>query len=175
MTISELYDVNSILIDIEAALQIDGKDYGERDVDKIMDNIYTRIIRQRGIDLKGRKITDDTLYVGKSRGPAVLFVENITQLHAMLCGYLQVVRYIMHVTIRPININYMGFTKSSFMSFLANASNHSHLKDISGAMRAIKGKFSSVNNCLEKKLILILIVAYELGFSELMASVAEVL
>ena len=72
MTISEMYDINRIILDIEVALQIDGKDYGEKDVDVVMENIRNRIIRQYQIDLHDRKISDESLYIGKSRSSAVI-------------------------------------------------------------------------------------------------------
>lgn len=175
MVISELYDINRIILDIEVALQIDGKDYSEKDVDVILENIRNRIIRQYQIDLHDRKISDDSLYIGKSRSSAVLFIENIAALHAKLCGYLQIVRYNKIVTIKAVNINYMGFTQKTFMSFFMAAMGASTMPNIDSAVNAIKRKFGSVNSCIEKKLILILIVAYEFGLYELVASIAEIL
>lgn len=175
MTISEMYDINRIVIDIEVALQIDGKDYGEKDVDVILENIMNRIIRQYQIDLHGRKITDDDLYIGKSRSSAVLFVENVSTLHGRLCGYLHIARYQTHVIVRPININYMGFAQGSFMSFFMAAMTARTLPDCDAAIQAIKRKFGSVNNCIEKKLILIMLVSYYFGFNEMVAAIAEIM
>lgn len=175
MKIAELYDINKILLDIEVALQIDGKDYAEKNVDVIMENIRNRIIRQYQIDLHDTKITDDSFYIGKSRTAAVLFVENITNLHAKLCGYLQIVRYMKQVTIKPMNINFMGFTETGFKNFFMAAMTVYTQPNINDAMKAVKGKFGSVNSCMEKKLILIMIVCYEFGFSEMVAACAEIL
>lgn len=172
MNISEMYDINRIVLNIEVALQIDGKDYGEKDVNVIMENIMGRIIRQYQIDLHNRKITDDSLYIGKSRSAAVLFVENVANLHSQLCGYLQIVRYQTHATVKPMNINYMGFTRASFMSFLWAAMSASTLPDCGTAINAIKLKFGSINACIEKKLILIMLVCYQFGFDELVAAIA---
>lgn len=174
MNISDMYDINRIVLDIEVALQIDGKDYGEKDVDVIIENVMNRIIRQYQIDLHGRKITDDALYIGKSRSSAVLFVENIANLHARLCGYLQVARFQTRVTIRPLNINYMGFAQASLMSFFMAAMTSRTLPDCNAAMQAIKRKFGSVNNCIEKKFVLILLICYEFGFDEMVSSISEI-
>lgn len=173
MNISEMYDVNTIILNIEVALQIDGKDYGEKDVDVIMENIMGRIIRQYQIDLHNRKITDESLYVGKSRSAAVMFVENIAALHSRLCGYLQIVRYQTHATVKPANINYMGFTQVSFMAFFMAAMSARTLPDCEAAINAIKLKFGSINSCIEKKFILILLVCYQFGFDEMVAAIAE--
>lgn len=175
MTISDMYDINRIVTNVELALLIDGKDYGEKDTETILHNVRNRIIRQHQIDLTGVKISDDSLYIGKTRSQAVLFVENIAQLHSMLCGYLQIVRFSKQVQINPININYMGFTPKSFLSFLIAAMNSNTMPNIDTAMKAIKNKFSSINNCIEKRLILIMIIAYEFGFYELVSAIAEIL
>lgn len=175
MTITEQYDINKILVDIEVALCIDGKDYAEKDVDTIFESIYNRIIRQYQLDLRNRKITDADLYVGKARPQAVLFVENISALHGRLCGYLQIARYHKQVTIKPSNINYMGFSDTSFKSFLIAAQAAYTQSSIDSAVRAIKGKFGTINSCTEKKLILIMLVSHALGFGELVASIAEIM
>ena len=175
MNIVDSYDINKILVEIEGALQIDGKDYAEKDVSVILDNVHERIIRQYTLDLRDKKITDAELYIGKSRPSAVLFVDNLALLHAKLCGYLQIVRYIKHCTIRPVNINYMGFTPKSFTSFLIASINASTIPDTAVAMNAIRRKFGSINNCIEKKLILIMIICYELGLYEIVSAIAEIL
>lgn len=175
MTITEQYDVTRIIGDIEVALCIDGKDYAEKDVDVIFESIYNRIIRQYQLDLHNRKITDADLYVGKSRPQAVLFVENISALHGRLCGYLQIARYHKQVTIRPANINYMGFSDTSFRSFFIAAQAAYTQASIESATRAIKGKFGTVNSCTEKRLILILLVCHVLGFNEMVATIAEIM
>lgn len=175
MVISDMYDINRIVLDIEVALQIDGKDYGDKDVDVILENVKNRIIRTYQLDLRGRKISDDSLYIGKSRSAAVLFVENIATLHSRLCGYLQIVRFRKQVSIKPSNINYMGFTKVSFASFFMSAMGASTIPNTESAIRAIKNKFGSINSCIEKKLMLILFVAYEFGLYELVAAISEIM
>lgn len=175
MGISETYDIQRIIRDIEVALQIDGGDYGEKDVDTILSNIYMRIIRQYQLDLRGKSIYDESFYLGKSKDYAVLFVDNISALHSRLCGYLQIVRYTKYVTIKPANINWMGFRDKSLLSFFISAMDKNTIEDIHTAVQAIKGKFRSINMCTEKRLILILIVAYELGFNELVAAISEIL
>lgn len=175
MNITEQYDINRILVEIEVALCIDGKDYAEKDVDTIMEGIYNRIIRQYQLDLRNRKITDADLYIGKSQAAAVLFIDNISALHGKLSGYLQIVRYWKQVTIKPANINYMGFSEQSFRSFFIAAMTAYTQSSIDTAVRAIKGKFGSVNNCIEKKLILIMLVCYSFGLNEMVSAIAEVL
>ena len=59
MTISDMYDINRIILNVEQALCIDGSDYGEKDVDVIIENVTNRIITKYQLDLHNRKITDD--------------------------------------------------------------------------------------------------------------------
>lgn len=175
MTISDMYDINKIVNDTEMALQIDGSDYGKKDIETILEDIRNRIIRQYQIDLHDRKINDDSLYIGKSRSAAVMFSENVGLLHAKLCGYLQIVRYTKNVTVKVVNINYMGFTQKTFMSFFMAAMGSNTMPNIETAINAVKRKFGSINNCIEKRLILILIVCYEFGLYEMVASIAEIM
>lgn len=175
MTVSDLYDINRIIINLEVALQIDGADYAEKDVSVIMKNIKSRIIRQYQVDLADTKIDDQSLYMSKSRNSVSLFVENVASLHSQLCGYLQIVRYTGEVTIRPINVNYLGFDDKDLMSLLRFCMRKRTVPSINDALEAVKMKIGFINNCTEKKLFLILIVSYELGFYEIMATVAEIL
>lgn len=175
MDISSLYDINRIIINLEVALQIDGQDYAEKDVNTIIRNVKQRIIRQYQVDLTNCKITDDDLSIGRSRNSAVLFIENVANLHGQLCGYLQIVRYTGEVQIKPINVNYLGFVEKSLMSVLQLAMRRKTVPTLHDAMEAVKIKVGSINNCMEKKIFLIMIVAYELGFNEIMAAAAEIL
>lgn len=175
MDISSMYDINRIVISLEVALQIDGQDYAEKDVSVIIDNVKKRIIRQYQVDLTSCKIFDDDLTIGRSRNSAVLFIENVASLHGQLCGYLQIVRYTGEVKIKPVNVNYLGFVEKSLMSVFQLAMRKKTVPALKDAMEAVKIKVGSINNCLEKKMFLIMIVAYELGFYEVMAAVAEIL
>lgn len=176
MTISDMYDINKIILNVEQALCIDGSDYGEKDVDTIIENVTNRIIKKYQIDLSNKKISDDDLYIGKSRSSAVLFIENVSNLHATLAGYAaSIIRYNRLVTVRPVNMNYMGFTSETLKSFYMAALQKNTMPSIDTAINAIKRKFGSINSCTEKKFMLIIIIAYQFGFYELVAILAEIL
>ena len=64
MQISDMYDITRIVRDIETALCIDGVDYGEKDIDTIIENVTNRIIVQHQIDLHGRTLKDSDSYDG---------------------------------------------------------------------------------------------------------------
>ena len=174
MKIEELYDIHTIVRDTEIALQIDGKDYAEKSIDVIMEGIYTRMIRQYQLDFHNMLATDQALEIGKSQSAAVLFLENLAVLHAKLCGYLQIVRYTKLALIRPSNFNYMGLKRESFISVMMACTNSNSVTSMQDAINAFGRKFGSINTCLEKKLILIMIVSYKLGLYELVAAIAEI-
>ena len=127
------------------------------------------------MDLTSTKITDTALYVGRSRTAAAMFTENIAALHGQLCGYLQIARYLGEIKVRPINVNYLGFVEKSLMSILQLSLRKRTLPSVKDAFEALKIKVCSINNCLEKKMFMIMIVCYELGFDEVVAAVAEIL
>lgn len=174
MTISDMYDIDQIVLNIEAALKIDGKDYGEKDVEVIFENVRNRIIVEYKVDLHDKQISDESLYIGPYRDRAMMFVENMAMLHAQLCGWLQIARFTTTINIRPININYMGFAKDSMLSLFIAAMGRRTQPDCAVAMKALQRKFGAVNNCIEKKLILIMLICYEFGFNEIVASIADI-
>lgn len=175
MTISDNYNIDSIITELEVALQIDGSDYAEKDVTRIISNIKKRIARQYQVDLTNTKIDDPTLFVDKYRNASTLFVESVTRIHGMLCGYLQIVRYTTSVLIRPSNVNYLGFNDDSLLNFLALCMRRDTIPSVVESIESVKLKLASVNSCREKRLFIILVVSFELGFYEVMAAVAEIL
>ncbi len=174
MVISDLYDIHKLANNLEVALQIDGVDYAEKNIDTVIKNVRNRIISHYQIDLTKTNMADPALYMGKSRNAAILFLENITNLHAQLCGYLQICRYTASFLIKPINVNYLGIDDNDLMNFFQATMRKKTIPAISNAMEVVKQKVSTINACLEKKLLMIMIVSYELGFHELMATIAEI-
>lgn len=176
MRITDFYDINKILIDAEQVLCIDGSDYNEKSVDNIYENILNRIIRQYQLDLHGKTVSDADLYIGRTRSSIVLFMENISEVHARLSGYNQAcVRYNSNVTIKLMNVSYMGYTKESFLSFLMAIQKNSTIESARTAVNALSLKFGSINNCIEKKAMLLLLISYKLGLYEFAATIGEIL
>lgn len=174
MVISDLYDIMKIILDTETALQIDGADYAEKDFDIIMNNVYSRITRQYQIDLHETKLTDNSLYSGPTRASATLLLENITALHSKLSGYAQIILYSNDILIRPANFNYMGYSKDSFDTAFAVIMRKSRIETCTNTMSAFEHKIGSINNCTEKRLIVIMLVCYRLGLYELVAIIANI-
>ena len=95
-------------------------------------------------------------------------------IHARLCGYLQIVRFNKQVMIKPINMNYMGFSSTSFRSFLMAALDEDGMQNIQQAVNAIANRFGSINSCIEKKLIMLMLISYKMGLYEVVSSIAEI-
>ena len=175
MNISVLYDIEQITVRLEQALQIDGKDYAERNIDKVIADVKKRIIVEYHVDLTNTDMRDPTLFVGQSRNKAGLFVENIGDLHAKLCGYLQIVRFTKTITVRPVNINWLGCESDNLKSILKCCCYESEIPKVDDAMEVIKTKIGSIGICIEKKLFLLMVISRELGFYEATAAIAEIL
>ena len=61
------------------------------------------------------------------------------------------------------------------MNFLQLCMRGKTVPSIAASMDAIKHKVSNISTCLEKKIFLLLVVSYELGFYELLATLAEIM
>ena len=171
MTISDNYSIDAIITE----LQIDGQDYAEKDIEKTIAIIKKRIARQYQVDLTNTKIDDPSLFVDKFRNASTLFVESVTRIHGLLCGYLQIARFTTYILVRPSNVNYLGFNDDSLLNFLALCMRKDTIPSVAESIESVKLKLASVNNCREKRLFTILVVSYELGFYEVMSAVAEIL
>ena len=181
MNISDNYRLADILIKLETTLQIDGRDYGERDIDVIMSNIYKRIQRQYQLDLTDKKLTDDELYVGPTRASAILLIDNISQLFGQLTGYTYILKYRLDKTnfnsvveIKPRNINYAGVSQRNFQQFMARCRVEKTATNTATEFKYIEAKFGEYVKCNEKRLLLIMIVARRLGLNELVCVIADI-
>lgn len=181
MTISERYNLSDIVLKIETVLQIDGRDYGERDVSIIMDNIYKRMARQYGLELADKKLTDEELYIGTSREKAFLLLDNIAQLHAQLSGYTQLIRYksnqagkAKNIEVRGRNISYFGASQNGFTNFIRACMFESQVNSVEQAFDFMISKFGTISKCMEKRMLLIMIVARKFGLHELVSCIAEI-
>lgn len=175
MTISDLYDIEKILLNLEVALLIDGNDYANKNVDSIISEIKKRIIRQYHVDLTDKKIDDESLCNGRDRGSVILFIENIGQYHAQLAAYLDIVGYANEIKIKPIKVSYVGLEEESLMSILRRLARKKTMASAEQAIQVLAHNMAYIEKSIEKRVLLIMIVAYELGFYELCAVCAEIL
>lgn len=175
MNISGLYSLHDIIREVETVLQIDGKDFEERDIDVIIKNVKMRIGRQHQIDLTNATLDSTSLEIGPYRMPLSIFLDNATRLHSKLCGYCGVMRYQCQKSFDLGDINYLGFVEEDLKSILVRLQRRVTMSEVEPLLKAIKNKLGMVNLCWEKRLFIIMIVAYELGLKEISASVAEIL
>lgn len=175
MNITERYDLHAIIKELEFAFQIDGPDFEERDIDVMIKNIRKKISREYNIDVVEYKVNSAEVEMSPERGSISLFIDNILRIHSKFCGYEQIERYNTMSGISLSAVNYLGFTEESFEKTLKALQRAVLLPKAETAIEAIKGKLGTVNNCWEKRLCILMIVAHELGFDELTASIAEIL
>lgn len=175
MVISDCYDLQNIIVELEIALQIDAIDYDEKNLDNLIKNVKTRISRQYQLNLTEHKIGSADLDLGVYKSAATIFVDNLASIHSKICGLCQLIRYEMRVPISLAEINYMGFTKDTLKVSLIALQKKKTQPKAGEVLNAIKDKLPTVSLCWEKRLFVLAIVAYELGLNELTATIAEVL
>ncbi len=175
MKIADCYDLHALIRELEVAFQVDGSDFEERDIDVLVKNVKTRVSRQYQIDVLSYKVDADELTMSESRKAVVLFIDNIARIHSKLCGYAQLVRYKAANEISLSDINYLGFEETSLKTTLVAMQREHYLPQVEENIAAIKTKLGVINNCWEKRLFVLAVVAYELGCSEVTACIAEIL
>lgn len=174
MKANELYDIESIVRELETFLLIDGRDYGEKDINIILSKVRQRLQQQYALPLSNKetKITDPELEMSSYKNNLLYILKQVQMFHSQLSGYFANSRYTGYVTIRPENVSYLGFDEQKFLAFLKSLTRESTFVD--QFQDYIKDKFSSITMKIEKKLILIMIVAGDLGFNELVSVIAEI-
>ena len=175
MNIVECYSLHDIVKELELALQIEDNDLREPDIDKLLDNIKLKINRQYNVDLSEYKINSTELELSQQRESAVIFIDNIAAIHAKLCGYCQIRRFLTTSDISLDNVNYLGFVPNHLTKTLKAIQRATLKPKAEEGIKAIKGKLASISNSWEKRLFVLLVVCNELGFPEVTASIAEVL
>jgi hypothetical protein len=174
-SISATYSVDALLRELEGVLKIDGQDYDEVNFNNIMQNIRTRIVREYQIDMEEGRITESTLERESNRELVEAFVSNVARAHGKFCGYVQICRYEVKVPTDLERVNWYGFTKDSIQTMLRKATSKRGLPACEGGFSGIKERMGSIVNCLEKRVTMVMLVAYELGFDELSSAIAEML
>lgn len=180
MVISDCYRLHDIIRELETALCIDGSYYDERDYDKMLSLIKTGIDREYHLDLSSYKIGDAELSSTVYNTAQVLFVDNIALIHSKICGACQIARYKTHVPLSLVDLNYLGFTRETLKptllalqreKILANDKNY-RAKE---AIEAIKAKLVTLNLTWEKRILVLMLVSYDLGMYEITAAIDELL
>lgn len=169
------YDIDSIIREVEIALQIDGKDYEETDIDVALDSIKERLMRKTQIDFKRFKLTAPEVKDGVYRPQTIMFVSSMALVHSKLAGLTHIQRYLTSTPLSLPSINYMGYTESSMRTLLLALQRKATMPRAEDAVKAIKEQLSVIENCREKRLFMVIIVAYEIGLLEIVSIVAEML
>lgn len=175
ISISSLNDIEKVVLDLEVILKIDGNDYEKKDINVIINDVKKRILKQYHIDLIEYKLDDEVLSEGRNRESVVLFIDNVARCHEKLTAYLHIVRYKKEVKVKPVKIAYAGLEEESLMSVLRRLCSEKTMKSAEQAIEVLKHNMAYIDKCLEKRIMLIMIIAYELGIYELCAACAEVL
>lgn len=178
MDIKQLYTLNNVedlLTTIEVALKVDGKDYGESSYDAIARNVKQRINREYQIDLNLGKINDISFETGIYRAAVSLFIDNMALMHAKLSAYCQISRYITHIDVSLSAINYMAYTEESMKSILKLLQREKTMPRCAEAIESMKEKIMTIKTSKEKRFFMIMLLCYDFGLYEIVATIAEIL
>ena len=171
--IEECYDLQSIVRQLELALQVDGKDYEEMNVDKAFVNIIARINQQYGVDLSEHKIGDSALMLSSSATQLPVFVDNIAVIHSRICGYTQIARYRRFIGFSLADVNYFGSSQESLKTVLLELQRKVSVANQLPGIGALKNKMRTLSLSIIKRLLFLMLLSFELGFYELTAAIAE--
>lgn len=175
MDITKCYNLYEVIKELEIAFQIDESDFEERDADTMVKNVKKRINRQYAIDISEYKVNSDEVVLSSFRESLALFVENIARIHSKFCGCCQIERYHASTDLSLSRINYLGFVESSLIDTLEALQRETFFGEVEGRIECIKEKLGTISNCWEKRLFVLMVISWELGFNEMVACIAEIL
>lgn len=175
MTVSDCYDLDTLLREAECILQIDARDYENTDIDAVISGIRKRLTKAAGIDFVEHNLTDDDIAWNLNQTEVVMFVNSLAEIHSRLAGLCQVQRYLTKTPVSLSSVNYLGFTAESMKSVLIDLQRKATLPKAKEAIKAIREKLIAIDNCREKRLFMIMVVADVVGCSELVSTIAELL
>lgn len=174
MNIFETYSLPDIIREMEINFCISGEDYQLKTVDEIYSRMLARIQKQHQIDLRGKHITDDDLYFGNTRASAVLLLDNFKMMHGQFAGYLQKIMFSHHIDAKISTLNYLGFTPASMDSLWQSCFDANGMASVGPCMTSLENRFGTLNMCVEKRLLLLMFVAYRIGLDEIVSVIAKI-
>lgn len=128
------------------------------------------------IDFVNYKIGDPEIEgLGDAASTVVLFLDGIASVHSKLCAYTQIVRYTCNCPVDLGRINYLGIEEDSLKTNIMKMERERMLPLVESVIKAIEDRLNSISYCLEKRIIMLLVVTYELGLYEITATIAELL
>jgi len=178
MDINKLYTtrgIDNIITELEATLQISGEDYEEDNYEDVLKNVKKRINQQHQLDLFRNKVTDVELESSVYKTAVSMFLDGMTLMHAKLCAIGQLMRYNTATEVNLDAINYISYTEDSMKVILETLEREKTIPTAHEAMSAIKGKIMRIKTTREKRLFLIMLICYDIGLNELVATIAEIL
>lgn len=175
MKLKDDYVLSKIVKELESVLQIEGRTYEDPNINQAINDVKTRLDRMYHVDFTNHKIGDPELAGVTAIKDVAIFLEAVAGVHSKLCAYSQICRFTCKIDIDLRNVNYLGITEESLLPNLKMMEREKYLPSISSAITGIKERLVTTSYCMEKRLLLIMITAYELGLYEITATIAEIL
>lgn len=171
----KIHGLESIVTEAEVALKIEGRDYEETDFNRIMADIKKRINKEYQIDLNNGKVNDISFETGIYKAATSLFLDTMSGVHMKLAAEHHLERYQLQVSTHIAKFNWLGYTRESLLKMLKHAQTKKHLPQCEKAIISFEQSLGTINFGLEKRLIMIMCVCYEIGVYEIVSVIAEIL
>lgn len=171
----KVHGLDTIITEAEVALKIEGHDYEETDFSRIMADIKKRINKEYQIDLNNGKVNDISFETGIYKAATSLFLDTMSGVHMKLTAECQLERYQTISSTHLAKLNWLGFTRESLLAMLMHAQTLKNLPKCEKAIKSFEAALATINFGIEKRLIMLMCVAYEIGVYEIVAAIAEIL
>lgn len=171
----KVHGLETIITEAEVALKIEGHDYEETDFSRIMADIKKRINKEYQVDLNNGKVNDVSFESGIYRAAVSLFLDTMSGVHMKLVAECHLERYQLIPSTHLAKLNWLGFTRESLLKMLKHAQTRKHLPQCEKAIKSFESSLATINFGIEKRLVMLLCVCYEIGVYEIVSAIAEIL
>jgi len=165
-----LFDIKGIIMQVEVTLKINNADYN-LSADNALNRIFSRLEEQYAVDFRKTTIAEQSL-VDPNIGR---LLENLANIYERFAAYGALCRYNHNTSVSLGNIANLRTSSEALSRFLAGCSDVRYEKNIDGAMKALKVRYTKCPLSIERELILIMLLFHELELHELVGVVADIL
>lgn len=176
MRIQDNISIESITRELETALCIDAQDYEIQSFDEICENVKRRIKINYQVDVSTSAFDEESSsIIGPDRRAASTFLSSIASLYANVCAYGHIVRFRQRNDVDLRKVKCFGYVEYTLKAALFAGQSERTMAGAENALRTVVDNIYSVQFCLEKRLFIIAMVAYEFKLKELSACIFEIL
>lgn len=174
--IKDNYSLERILEETETILSIEAIDVNSKSFDTLLEKVRVNINRQYNIDLReGKQLSEQLDNLGVCKTTASVFMENLTMMHSKICGLTNILRFTRQTEVALNHISYCGVAVNSMLEALQYLQADRSYRKAEITIKYLEKQITEVMTCNEKRLLVILLIAFELGIEEIVMAIAEYL